>query len=277
MPPARGFFHININAMSLRALILALMLATSTACNSLSSPQNKVEEPEKTQGVAGVPAFLLDSSKYDSIEQIEDDRYSCVGALVTPSSKIIGSAVLIHPRAILTAQHCFALSQEKPAYYLSQSGQLIRIVKVFLKQPYNEFIAWNDIALCILEEDCYDPPSEIMQDGFDLTPGENLTTVGWSLGYKKVSELGVMKYYGSLIEDRGYIMRMLAQKGSVYYGDSGGGVFEDTGKLCGIINFFRLDGDSNEILDNGAARVDVQYDWINQILSKEVCGWPWFE
>jgi hypothetical protein len=263
--------------MSLRASILALILATSTACNSLSSPQNKVEEPEKTQGVAGVPAFLLDSSKYDSIKSAEDDRYSCVGALVTPSAKIIGSAVLIHPRAILTAQHCFALAEEKAEFYMSASGQLIKIVKVFLKEPYTTILPWNDIALCILEEDCYDPPCEIMKEHSDLTMGEKLTTVGWSLGYKKVSEPGVMKYYGTLLEDRGLVMRMLASRGSVYYGDSGGGVFEDTGKLAGIINFFRLEEETNEIVDNGAARVDVQYKWIDSILSREVCNWPWFE
>lgn len=263
--------------MSWRAQILALILATTTACHSLSSSQNSVEEQETTHGVAGVPAFLLDSSKYDSIEYAEDDRYSCVGALVTGKAEITGSAVLIHPKAILTAQHCFALPEQKPEYFLTQNGQLIKIAKVILKDGYDPLGIQNDLAICILDEDCVEPPTQIMQDLKDLVPGENLTTVGWSLGQKKVSEPGVVKYYGSLLEDYGKIMRMLAIHGSVFFGDSGGAVFEDTGKLAGIINFFSADPISGQIIDNGAARLDFNYKWIDLIMSHEVCDWPWFE
>lgn len=263
--------------MSLRALILALLLATSTACNSLSSPQNKVEEQEKTQGVAGVPAFLMDSSKYDSIEPFEDDRYSCVGALVSMDANLVGSAVLIHPRAILTAQHCFWSPDNMPRFFVTQSGQIIQIIKVFLKDGFSPITDANDIALCILAEDCYEPPCQLIQSEQELTRGENMTTVGWSLGKKKVSEPGVMTYYGSLVEDKGSILRMLAKRGSVYFGDSGGAVFNEEGKLAGIIDFFSTEPGSMEIIDSGAARIDYYYSWIDLILQKEVCGWPWFE
>lgn len=263
--------------MSLRALILALILATSTACTSISSSQNQVEEQEKTQGVAEVPEFLLDSSKYDSIEYAEDDRYSCVGALVTETADIIGSAVLIHPKVILTAQHCFAESILQPQYFLTQSGDLIKIEKIFFKEGYTSNKFYNDIAICILEKECVEPPSELLQNSNDLVMNEPVTMVGWSLGYKKISQPGVMRYYGSLIEDGGSIMRMLALNGSAYFGDSGGAVFEDSGKLAGIIDFIRIDPDSPRLIDNGAARVDYHYEWINKILSKEVCDWPWFK
>jgi hypothetical protein len=263
--------------MSWRAKILALTLATTTACHSLSSSQNSVEEQEKTQGVAEFPAFLLDSSKYDSIEYAEDDRYSCVGALVADKGNIIGSAVLIHPRVILTAQHCIVMPEKIPPYFLTQSGQLIRIKKIILKENYDPCLVQNDLAICILEEDCVEPPAEILRQFYELTPGEDLITVGWSLGYKKVSQPGVMTYYGSLLEDFGKIMRMLALRGSVYYGDSGGAVFEDGGKLAGIINFFMKDQTTGQIIDNGAARLDFYYDWIDAALkSEQLSDWPWY-
>ncbi len=264
----------------LRALILATVMATSAACNSLSSPPKQVESepvPEQTQGVAEVPAFLLDSSKYDSIGYAEDDRYSCVGALVNQSGEIIGSAVLIHRNAILTAQHCFTMTEEKPKYFWTQNGQFLRIGEVIGAQNYVSGFLMNDIALCILEEECVEPPAELSQKFFDLIPGENLTTVGWSLGYKKISEPEIMKYYGSLIEDGGQVMRMLANQGSVYYGDSGGGVFEDTGKLAGIISFFRIDHTTGQILDNGAIKICAYYPWIDNIMKERFCDWPWYE
>lgn len=264
--------------MSMRASILALILATCSACNSISCPQ-KSEEPEqeKTQGVAEVPAFLLDSSKYDSIEYAEDDRYSCVGALVNGKADILGSAVLIHPRVILTAQHCIVMPKEKPQYFLTQNGQLIRITKAILLDGYDVNSIKNDLALCILEEDCAEPPAEILRHFYELNPGEELVTVGWSLGYKKVSHPGIVSYYGSLIEDYGRIMRMLAIRGSVYYGDSGGAVFEDGGKLAGIINFFQKDKLTNQIIDNGAARLDFYYEWIDKVIKEEdLCDWPWY-
>jgi hypothetical protein len=263
--------------MSWRAKILALTLATTTACHSISSPQNSVEEQEKTQGVAEVPAFLLDSSKYDSIECAEDDRYSCVGALVTETGNIIGSGVLIHPKAILTAQHCIVMPDEIPQYFMTHNGQFIKIKKIILAANYNPGLPANDLAICILEEDCVEPPAEILRQFYELTPGEELTTVGWSLGYKKVSQPGIMTYYGSLLEDFGKIMRMLALRGSVYYGDSGGAVFEDGGKLAGIINFFMKDQTTGQIIDNGAARLDFYYEWIDAALKSEnLCDWPWY-
>ena len=261
----------------MRALILALCLVTSTACNSISCPQKFDEaEQNKTLGVAEVPSFLLDSSKYDSIEHDEDDRYSCVGALVTQHVDVIGSAVLIHPRAILSARHCFGDPDNFPGYFWTHSGQLVRIIKIITREPYVTGMLINDIVICILEEDCVEPPTNLIKTTFELVPGESLTTVGWSLGYKKVSEKGVMSYYGSLIEDNGQIMRMLTNRGSIYFGDSGGGVFEDNGKLAGIIDFMSMDAESNAILDNGAAKIDYYYPWIDTIMKQEVCDWPWF-
>jgi hypothetical protein len=135
----------------------------------------------------------------------------------------------------------------------------------------------NDIVLCILEEDCYEPPAELSKITWDLIPGEELITVGWSLGYKKVSEKGVMRYYGSLIEDNGQVMRMLALNGSVYYGDSGGGIFEDSGKLAGIISFFGVDPSSGNVIDNGGIKVCYYYEWIDNIMKERFCDWPWYE
>jgi hypothetical protein len=263
--------------MSWRTSILALILATSTACNSLSSHNNQVETQEQKPEVAGVPAFLLDSSKYDSIEYAEDDRYSGVGALYSGDGKFVGSAVLIHPKAILTAQHCFSMAENPPKYFITHNGQLLEIQTVYLKDGYNDCDFKDDLALCLLKEECFEPPFEIMQNFYELTPGENLITVGWSLGYKKVSEPGVMKYYGSLLEDYGKVMRMLARHGSVYFGDSGGAVFEDGGKLVGIIGFFNMDPQTGQIVDNGAARLDFHYKWIDIIMRGHFTDWPWYE
>lgn len=248
-----------------------------SACTSISSPQKSDEVQVPPAAHAIVPGFLTDDSKYASVENTDDDRFAAVGALVTSEIKILGSAVLIHPRAILTAAHCFSLSENQPKYFLTQSGQLVPITKVFLHPAYWNMGIENDIAICILDTSCYEPPVELMREPSELRVNEGLVTVGWSLGYKKISKLNVMKYYGSLIEDHGCIMRMLATNGSVFFGDSGGAVFEDHGKLCGIIGFFQIDPDAKCITDNGAARVDYHYKWIDEKLCLEFSDWPWFE
>jgi hypothetical protein len=263
--------------VSLRKLILALILATSAACNQISSlPTDSAppDAPTQNAGVPGTPSFLLDSSKYDSIENSDQDRYSCVGALVTARGDIIGSAVLIHPKAILTAQHCFTQEEIVPKYYITENGQVIEIEKVIKKPKYSETLLVNDICICILKEKCWDAPAELCQYPWQLFPQEELITAGWSLGYKKVSKTGIMRYYGSLVEDNGSILRMLALHGSVYYGDSGGAVFDERGRLAGIINFFRSTPEG--LLDNGAARVDYHYRWIEEIMVCEVDDWPWY-
>jgi hypothetical protein len=86
-----------------------------------------------------------------------------------------------------------------------------------------------------------------------------------------------MRYYGSLIEDNGQVMRMLALNGSVYYGDSGGGIFEDSGKLAGIISFFGMDPETGHVIDNGAMKVCYYYPWIDNIMKERFCDWPWYE
>ncbi len=56
-------------------------------------------------------------------------------------------------------------------------------------------------------EEAKEPSRVFTQEELDaaigkrLARGEPLITVGWSLGFKKISRAGVMHYYGSLIED----------------------------------------------------------------------------
>lgn len=258
--------------MSARALILSLLLATSTACNSISCPpetkqqeeEQILEEPE-TIG----PSFLLDPEKYDMIETGENDRYGCVGALMNANGDIACSAVLINSKAILTSQHCFG-EDLSHLFFMTQNGKAHLIKDVFFPNKINPGLPFNDLALCILEAECEETPAKLVQGPFELRPGEELTTVGWSLGIKKVSQPGVVKYYGSLIEEGGQVMRMLATKGSVFYGDSGGAVFEDGGLLAGIICFFGMDAETGVIVDNGAVRLDYFKKWIDETL-KENC------
>ena len=257
-----------------RAAILALtMLLGLNACKGLPTTSGS-EIPE----VESHKIFLTDPSKYAAVRTLDGDRYSAVGALMTPDASVLGSAVLVHPKAILTAAHCFGDPTRRPLWFYTQSGQIVMIERVIIHPAYYASGVENDIAICILADKCYEPPVELMKRSSDLSMNEPLTTVGWSLGYKKVSQPNIMRYYGSLVEDHGSILRILAMNGSVYFGDSGGAVFEDTGKLCGIIDFLRRDADTGAILDNGAARIDFHYQWINEVLCWYLPdSWPWFE
>ena len=256
--------------MSARALILSLLLATSYACTEISCPPAVTESPQTNIEIESDGlSFLTDPLLYDSIEIHEDDRYGSVGAILDENANIFCSGVLIHKRVILTSQHCM-FENACNKMFMTQNGQILSITEVIGAPRYNPGLPFNDLAICILEADCIETPAKLAHNPFELLPGEELTTVGWSLGKKKVSQPKVVKYYGSLIEEGGQVMRMLATKGSVFYGDSGGAVFEDNGLLAGIICFFGLDKETGVIIDNGAIRVDYYKNWIDQVL-KERC------
>jgi hypothetical protein len=120
----------------------------------------------------------------------------------------------------------------------------------------------NDIGLLFLEEACLETPAELQTDPQDLKRGELLTTVGFSHKIKKISNEHTFWYYGTIVEQPTYI-RFLAHKGNIWLGDSGGAVFEDGGKLTGVISALMIMEYS--VVDQIAARVDLYVPWIRQM------------
>ena len=65
-------------------------------------------------------------------------------------------------------------------------------------------------------------------------------------------------------------MRFLPIEGHIWFGDSGGAVFEDGGKLAGIISAMIVM--NGTIVDHTAARVDLYADWIKSVMQEEGCS-----
>jgi transcription elongation factor Elf1 len=37
-----------------------------------------------------------------------------------------------------------------------------------------------------------------------------------------------------------------------------------------------IDPETQSVVDNGAAKIDYYYTWIDTVMKHEVCDWPWF-
>ena len=54
-----------------------------------------------------------------------------------------------------------------PSYFWTHDGQLIRIVKIITREPYYSGVIVNDIVICILENDCVEPPTNLIKTTFE--------------------------------------------------------------------------------------------------------------
>ena len=202
----------------------------------------------------------------------DNDPYPAVCSLHLFDGSLIGSGILIRPDVVLTAGHCI----EKDNIYSITIGEEEIMVKELLLHPRysNRFgRVGNDIGLIFLEcESSYEPAALGCVEWMDRY--QNITTVGYSHGYKKFSRPGVFRYFGTMVTEPNQ-MKFIPRPMPIWFGDSGGGVFaEFQGRnyVVGVISYFRMVNvfeDETVISECSAVTIAKYIDWINEEIAIE--------
>ena len=195
----------------------------------------------------------------------ETDPYPSVCSLHNKDGYLLGSAILIEKDVVLTAGHCI---DEDNVFSISIGDEEIMVRETLLHPDYSisSFSVNNDIGLVFLEcESSYEPAKIGCVEW--MKRHQNITTVGYSYGYKKYSKRWVFTYFGTLIEDPN-VFKFLPNITSIWFGDSGGGVFskfEGDEYVIGIISSFtvmRLFENKQEVTECSATNIGKYIDWI---------------
>jgi len=247
------------------AIFAAVLLALLNGCQKDASvskipyPTATVTEPKSVSNPDPFPGFQI-------ADHTTQDKYGCVGHVHNEKGEFIGSGVLIAPAVVLTAGH--VIDGDELKFFITKDKAYI-IEKTILHPQYKtgEEIV-HDLGLLILTEGCDETPAEIIHSGAELSQRESLTTVGYSHQIKKISKPGTFWYYGTFEEEPQY-MRFLPLKGHIWFGDSGGAVFEEGGHLAGIISSMTVvDG---TLVEQSASRLDRYVNWIEDTITHEKC------
>lgn len=233
-------------------------------CIGNKTPQTLVE-PQKITQVQKEPTVeeQLAPFFYTVPKIIEQYVYAPVGRIDSEEG-LIGSGVYIGNRMVLTAGHVLHKTNAK---YFSVGEYCYDIVEVvvhpgFVHTPDS---VDNDIAIAILkEEPGFDIQAAKVCSKLSLKKGDCINTVGYSFGKKKLSKPCVFFFYGVLMEEPQFL-KFLPIFATVFFGDSGGGVFDSKGNLVGIISYFSLIG--NRPYEDSAVRVDYYFEWICDVES----------
>lgn len=248
------------------AIFTAVLLALLNGCQKDASvsktptPTATVPTPESITNLDPFPGFQI-------ADPNTQDKYGCVGHVHNERGQFIGSGVLIAPSVVLTAGH--VIDGDKLTYFITKDKAYI-IEKSILHPTYKwgEDIV-NDLGILILSEPCNETPAIPIHDKSELTQREPLTTVGYSHQIKKISKPGTFWYYGTMEEEPQYI-KFLPIKGHIWFGDSGGAVFEDGGHLAGIIASMTVVDDT--LIEQSASRLDRYIGWIEDTIQHEGCS-----
>jgi len=244
------------------SIVLSLILATSFSCKDVIVNSAKQELPPPSIVDIVIPAQEPELYKGFNIVREEEDPYRCVGKVYDNNEEFIGSAIQIDKNLVITAAHCIEDTNLK---YFEVGGKKYNVIKSIMHEKYkigNRVV--NDIGILILSEPtCITEFPEISYSPKDLTRFENLTTVGFSREIKKSSKQGSFYYYGVLIEDPFVFKFNSTQDVHIWFGDSGGAIFEENGKLVGIISSMSIVDYS--IIDMSGVPFYYYEDWIKNI------------
>jgi Trypsin len=245
--------------------ILVTSLATIYACKGVPTNTNPTQpkevQPEAVEDCSKeLPSFVTNG--FTIIKEGQPDPFGCVGKVLQEDGTLVGSAVLVSPTVVLTAAHCI---KDTNAYWFETNDcKRFKITQCLIHETYIQDTSLGDIGAFILETPCDKVPATLLKELNELSRTEELTTVGYSYSTKKISDPGTFFYYGTILEEPCYI-KFLPLKGSVWFGDSGGALFEDGGKLAGIIS--SLSFKDGSIFENSATHVFLYHDWIMNIVN----------
>ena len=202
----------------------------------------------------------------------ENDPYPSVGSLHRKDGSIIGSTILIEKDVALTAAHCL---DGDDVFSIVIGEEEIMVKKTILHPSYSttSFSVSNDIGLVFLEcESNYEPATIGCVEWMHRY--QDITTVGYSQGYKKYSKKWVFTYFGTLIEEPNKI-KFIPHGASVWFGDSGGGVFAKFNEkeyVVGVISTFtimRVFENRELVTECSAINIAKYLDWIEGSILNE--------
>lgn len=200
---------------------------------------------------------------------IENDKYPCVVSLHNITS-FVGSGILIDPSFVLTAGHC--IDNDDIVEIKLFNGEC-HSVKKLIHHPYYSIGPYvlNDIGLIELETPVVDVKIyKLHPDLLEMSKFQDIDVCGYGGSWKKQSQIGKFRFYGILVEEPNEF-KILPIDGSVWFGDSGGGVFstyKDETYITGIIRSFSVYPSDNGIIivENSCVRVDRYKEWISSIV-----------
>jgi hypothetical protein len=194
------------------------------------------------------------------------DPYPSVCSIHREDGSLIGSAILIEPDVVLTAAHCL---DGGDVFSIVIGEEEIMVKDILLHPDYSETFGSvsNDIGLIFLECGSIYEPAKIGCVEW-MYRYQNITTVGYAHLYKKYSRRGVFQYFGTLIDEPNEMKFIPRHGASVWFGDSGGGIFAKfKGKdyVVGIISTFMMmrgfEG-HDTITECSAINIAKYIDWI---------------
>ena len=212
-----------------------------------------------TTDVAPVSPQIIEEVKtHTYLDEFVFDPYPAVGSVNFKDGGLIGSGVLIAPKMVLTAAHVAEVSDK--LMFVEYDGDKHYVSKIIYHPDQIPNTIEHDIAILILETKSNEKPVELAEFSYKRMW---LTTVGYGTGRKRFSNNRVFWYYGRLIK-KPQMMIMLPLKATMWFGDSGGGVFTPDNKLLGIMSYFQIDDDGT-VYENGCASIEYYRDWIELI------------
>jgi len=242
------------NKLVAYAVSLLVVMNQLSGCSTLEKSSQKPTENQTESPPEFKPFIPLD-----------DNAFGFVGSLRRPTGKVLGSAVLIETNVALTAAHCLINTDIS---YVEFAGKNYPIDYTICYEDGTHIN--HDIGLVFLTENVIgvNPVSRIDDVISSIKKWDYVTTIGYSRGFKKASSLSTFRYYGVLYNEENQI-KMLPHNGSIWFGDSGGGLFWFGPKgfqLIGIlISFSQIDG---TIIENSSTRVDCYQNWIDHEIEK---------
>ena len=233
------------------AYFLATILCLASCTATLSTPPSKQKEIIKK-----APAT------HTYLDEFPFDPYPFVGAISHSDGTLIGSAVVIAPNVLLTAAH--VTEGREDLKFVEYDGDEHCVKEVIYHPSYIPEVLEHDIAIVVLETESDEEPVEFVETTFKRM---NLVTAGYGTGKKRFSDYGVFWYYGRLIGTPQFMI-MLPLEGTMWFGDSGGGVFTLDNKLVGIMSYFQATR-SGKIYENGCASIEYYKPWIEGIVESK--------
>jgi len=202
---------------------LATILCLASCTATLTAPPSTQNEIIKKE-----PAT------HTYLDEFPFDPYPFVGAISHSDGTLIGSAVVIAPNILLTAAH--VTEGREDLKFVEYDGDEHCVKEVIYYPNYIPETIRHDIAIVVLETESDEQPVEFVETTFKRM---KLVTAGYGTGKKRFSNYGVFWYYGRLIGTPQFMI-MLPLEGTMWFGDSGGGVFTLDNKLVGIMSYFQV-------------------------------------
>tara|TARA_R110001592_G_scaffold229713_1_gene486373 strand:+ start:617 stop:1336 length:720 start_codon:yes stop_codon:yes gene_type:complete len=232
--------------------IFSYLLATTLCFLGCSATKVVAPQPQPQE---------IKKEKRTSHTYVDDcffDLYPFVGSVRNLENDLIGSGVLIASNMVLTAAHVSEGRDHDELVFVEYDGDSHCVSEVIYHEGYNPNELNHDISILVLESLSDEQPVAL-----EDKPSKHmdLVAIGYGTGKKRFSNYGTFWYYGRLV-DKPQFMIMLPLKGTIWFGDSGGGVFTYDNRLVGIISY--LQTKNGIIYENGCASILYYKEWIEE-------------